>query len=423
MDTGYEVEGGFGCDRAFKRGLRENDLNLAITASREVWGDEISVMDPMAGGGSIPLESARLGFHTMANEYNPVACSILEATVDYPFRLGQELATKSKKWGKIWEERVEKRLGALYPVYKFAKVHAYIYARTVPCPQTQANTPLVPDWHLLKPKTGRRVVAKPVVDLKKKTWSVQIHPIGAGAGQMKNPPQATYNDGKGISLFAPNMQIAAEYIKAIAQAGEMKSALYAVALKTSKRLEFRAPEPKDLEALEAAEQELRRLRPGWEKDNVIPTEKIPVGDKTGEATARGITAWADMFSPRQLLCFGVLVEELRKLRPEIIETEGQAVGEAVVHLLGFSIDKFTNYNSILCSWHAPHSVMRSVFDRHDYSFKPTFAEMAPCGSGSGLEWATDNVLDAYEAISNLPRTHTAPPVEISLGSSTSPDYS
>lgn len=42
----------------------------------------ITVIDPMAGGGSIPLESARLGFHTLANEYNPVACSVLEGTVD-----------------------------------------------------------------------------------------------------------------------------------------------------------------------------------------------------------------------------------------------------------------------------------------------------------------------------------------------------
>jgi adenine-specific DNA methylase len=34
------------------------------------------------------FEAARLGFETIANEYNPVACSILEATVDYPFRFG-----------------------------------------------------------------------------------------------------------------------------------------------------------------------------------------------------------------------------------------------------------------------------------------------------------------------------------------------
>ena len=127
MDTGYRVEGGFNCDRAFKRALRENDLNKAREEARRLWG-EISVIDPMAGGGSIPLESARLGFHTLANEYNPVACSILEATVDYPFRYGEDLGQKTRKWAKVLLERIEKRLSKYYPLHRFMKVHAYIFS-------------------------------------------------------------------------------------------------------------------------------------------------------------------------------------------------------------------------------------------------------------------------------------------------------
>jgi len=88
MDTGYRVPGGFNCERAFKAAIRDVDLDKAHEAGRTLWGEGIQVIDPMAGGGSIPLESARLGFTTLANEYNPVACSVLEATVDYPFRFG-----------------------------------------------------------------------------------------------------------------------------------------------------------------------------------------------------------------------------------------------------------------------------------------------------------------------------------------------
>ena len=50
----------------------------------DLWGEKIVVMDPMAGGGSIPFESARLGIKTIANEYNPVACTILKASDEYP---------------------------------------------------------------------------------------------------------------------------------------------------------------------------------------------------------------------------------------------------------------------------------------------------------------------------------------------------
>jgi len=57
MDEGVRLEGGFNCDRAFKRGFRDGDLEKMKNSSEAIWGSEISVIDPMSGGGSIPLES------------------------------------------------------------------------------------------------------------------------------------------------------------------------------------------------------------------------------------------------------------------------------------------------------------------------------------------------------------------------------
>jgi len=289
MDTGYRVPGGFNCDRAFKRALRDEHLQQAHAAVQRIWEMEPVVIDPMAGGGSIPLESARLGFRTIASEYNPVACTVLEATVDYPFRHGERLAALTRKWAKVWGERILKRLGRFYPEHRFAKVHAYIFARTVPCPNTQHHTPLVPDWHLLRPKTETRLVAVPRAH-RDGTWSVQMCQVGRRAGQLREAPPPTYSDGKGISLFT-NLQIPADYIKAKAQAGEMKSALYAVALKTPQGPQFRPPTDADLDALEQAAAEMKRVRCGWEKSNIIPTEAIPGGDQPGtRLEIAGITA-------------------------------------------------------------------------------------------------------------------------------------
>ena len=195
MDQGYQVPGGFNCDRAFKHGLRSDDLSKAHGAAQELWGPDISVMDPMAGGGSIPLESARLGFKTFANEYNPVACSVLEATVDYPLRFGEELAKKTRKWAGIWERpnRARDCVEILSVLQVWKKVHAYIYARTVPAPRsTGYATPLVPDWHLLKPKKGHPVVAVPHVEKKAGTWSVEIKEVGIRVlGRLKEAPAPT----------------------------------------------------------------------------------------------------------------------------------------------------------------------------------------------------------------------------------------
>lgn len=439
MDTGVRVEGGFGCDRAFKAPLADRDLEAAHKAAERVWGDGVTVLDPMAGGGSIPLEAARMGFKALANEYNPVACSVLEATVDYPFRFGEELARKARKWAKVWLDRVEKRLAPFYPEHKFVSVHAYVFARTVPDPDHQMDaddetgrwhTPLVPDWHLLKAKNHSTcgpncLLAVPAADMKKGTWRVEAFKRGGrGAGQTPKPPPPTYSRGKGISIFTGS-QIPADYVKTMAQQGRMKSALYAVALKTPQGLEFRSPEKKDLEALAAAEEELARLRSAWEKAGIMPTEKVAVGDKTGNGKGKGTDKplergeqyWTDMFLPRQLLAMGVLVEELRCLRPEILKAEGAESGEAVVHLLAFALNKFLNHNCNATRWESTRGVVKSKMDRHDYAYKLTYAEMAPCVAGAGLEWAFDNVIEAYDHVSTLARADVVEPCETSMGSS------
>jgi adenine-specific DNA methylase len=415
MDSSEERIG-FGCLRAFKRNLPEKGLRQAQQAIERLWGKDAVVIDPMAGGGSIPLEAARLGLSTLANEYNPVACVVLEATADYPFRFGPRLGERARKWGAVLRERFVNRIGHLFPKTAHggtARPDGYVFARTVPCPDTGFQTPLVSDWHLLNPKDkGRVVVAVPSADKAKGTWSVHIKDPWNG----KQVPRPTYSGGSGVSLFSGTV-IPGDYIKAMGSAGRMKSALYAVAVK-GKRLEFRPPTQKDLDAIAAAEKELAKLRPAWEKSNTIPTENRYHGD-CDRSFVYGLTTWAGLFSPRQLLAMGVLVEELRNLRPEIAKEEGKELGEAIVTLLSLVMGKVMNHNCILSRWESTREVIKGMFARHDYAFKTTFAEMAVCSDGRGLDWATDNVCEAYESLASLPRAEGAKPSAISLGSATS----
>lgn len=421
MDSGKRL-GGFGCDRAFKHSLREDDLEQAHSAARKLFSSSITVIDPMAGGGSIPLESARLGFHTLANEYNPVACTVLEATVNYPFRYGARLADRARHWGKELRSRFVARVERFFPktVHNgLARPDGYIFARTVPCPDTERHphTPLVPDWHLIKPKdSDSRIWAEPVVNKKAGNWTVRI--VESKVGSTKgDPPKPNYKDGKGISLFT-GLQIADDYIKAKAQAGEMRNALYAIVVKTNDGLKFQMPSTEEFAALAAAEKELTTHRAAWEKAWILPTELFPEVCTDDRPRQYGMPRWADLFAPRQLLCFATLVEELQKLRTDIVKQEGKEIGNAVIHLLAMALDKFANYNSVLSSWHAPRSVIRSVFDRHDFSFKATFTELACCNSRMGIDWAIDNTLEAFEHLAELPRDKRSNPVNIALGSAT-----
>ena len=410
-------------DRAFRKPFVEADLEKAQAAAQKIFGSAITVLDPMAGGGSIPLESARLGFHTLANEYNPVACSVLEATLDYPFRFGEKLADRARHWGEELRRRFNSRMAKFFPKTSVLPPHCYIFARTVPCPDTEGHphTPLVPDWHLLKPKgSDIRVWAEPVKDKKAGTWTVRIVD-GTRAGKKAAPPAPTYGGGKGISLFS-GLQISDDYIKAKAQAGEMRSALYAVAVKGSRGLEFNPPKQPDLDALDAAEKELKKNRSAWEMAGVIPTELYPEVSTDERPRIYGMPRWSDLFSPRQLLDLGVMVEELQKLKVEILRVEGKDAGEAVAHLLAFAVNKFTAYNGIRSRWHSGQVLIAPAFDRHDFSFKPAFAEMAPCGTAVGFAWAIENCCEAFEQIARLPRANTTTAVELSHGSATSIPY-
>ena len=417
MDDGIQVKGGFGCDRAFKAVIRENDLGEAHKAAQGVWSKDIIVIDPMAGGGSIPLESARMGFHTLANEYNFVACSILEATVDYPFRFNEKLLLKVRSWSRAWIDKIEERVAAFYPEHKFASVYAYVFARTVPCPDTGFHTPLVPDWHLLKPKTGTRIAAVPVVDRKKGVWQTTIKQLGSGAGQISKAPQPTYGHGKGVSVFT-DRQITADYIKAMAQQGKMGSQLYAVALKTTHGIEFFSPCKEDLAAIDLATAELTRRLPEWNRLNRIPNEEYPEISSDERPRIYGMPRWADMFSARQLLGLGSAMDTLFEVRDELQREEPSDTAEAITHILAFALNKFANYNALLASWNPRWRAMRSVFDRHDFSFKPAFAELAICNAGNGFRWALDDVIKAYKELVHLPRSAESSPVEILFGSAT-----
>jgi adenine-specific DNA methylase len=425
MDTGVRL-GGFGCGRAFTHPISSYYFEKLHEAVCNLWGEHIVILDPMAGGGSIPFESIRMGFRTLANEYNPVACVILEATLDYPFSYGPGIVEKARYWANIWRDRYIKRVGCFFPksvLGGLERPDGYIFARVVPCPDTGFLTPLVPDWHLSKPKNSAKtkIIANPIVYHDEGIWEVQIREIGNGAGQLRQAPKPTYSNGKGISLFT-GRPISAEYIKAMAQQGRMESVLYALPIKTPQGLKFQVPEKIEQEALSSAERELKRLLPIWEKSNIIPTEEFPKISSDPRPRLYGMPRWSDMFTPRQLLSMGVLVEELQTLRKEIITTEGDKIGETIIHLIALIIDKFANYNSVLSTWHSQRTVLAPVFEKHDYSFKTTYTEMATCGEKTGLAWAITNVLKAYRELSQLPQKGNTVPVQISMGSATNLPY-
>ena len=73
------------------------------------------VVDPFAGGGSIPLEALRLGCETFASDLNPVACLILKVMLEDVPRNETELAEELLKPEQKSRLRLKEELTDLYP--------------------------------------------------------------------------------------------------------------------------------------------------------------------------------------------------------------------------------------------------------------------------------------------------------------------
>jgi putative DNA methylase len=118
------------------------------------------VVDPFAGGGSIPLEALRVGADAFASDLNPVAVLLNKVVLDYIPRYGQGLADEVRKWGEWIKREAEKELAAYYPKDADGAVPiAYLWARTIRCagPGCGAEVPLIRSLWLAK-KAHRSVL-------------------------------------------------------------------------------------------------------------------------------------------------------------------------------------------------------------------------------------------------------------------------
>jgi adenine-specific DNA methylase len=125
----------------------------------------------------------------------------------------------------------------------------------------------------------------------------------------------------------------------------------------------------------------------WEAFDLVPNERIPDGLKTSEPHRYGMRVWRDLFSSRQLLGHGTAVEVFcEMLAQEEVHGLSDLTRAAFVYL-AIAIDTLLNYGCRLGRWDTVTGRVRSIFDRHDFAFCWSYAEMAPAIAGSGLKWA------------------------------------
>lgn len=394
---GEKLEGnGYGYRPSFKNSADSDHLSVLHELLTATWGELPLVLDSTAGGGSIPYTASRFGLPVHANDLNGVAAAILTAGLKAPAERGSDLLPDLKRWGAELVSKIRDRLDVFYPRQPGERITSYIFANTVPCPRTGRTVPLVKDFWLRK-GTGKEVAVRMVTEVDGVELHEPIFEIIRGRTAVQYGDLGTMSRGAAISPY-DHLAIDGAYIRKEAQAGRMGSTLYALAVRNPDgKRDFRAPTETDLKAVDAATVQLQGLRDAWEVEDVIPVEQFPPGNDM-RPTLYGMDTWDKFFTPRQLLAHGVFAEEYRRLIPRVLEDLGDESGSEVLALLALMQGKAVNYNGRLASWMTSRQQIRSVFDRHDFAFKWTFAEF----DGVALyDWALEQLLDAYGGISLL----------------------
>ena len=403
-DTGKNLgPNPYGYSRAFSRAADANDMATFRSLLKNCGFDTMpTAMDPMSGGGSIPFEAIRLGLPTIANELNPVASVVLEATVRYPLAYGTVLIDDIHKWAGRWGDLIEERLDGFYPLPANENAIGYIWARTVPCPTTGKPVPLSPNWWLRR-QTADSVAAHMLPC--EPDWDECRFEIvrGRQADLEKRyaPGQGTIARGNAVSPWSGD-PVPGDYIKQVAQRDGMGAQLFALCVNRGDGRDFRLPTSEDVDAPERARTALAERWGDWLAAGLIPTEPFPLDTNDQRPNMYGMDRWYKLFAPRQLLAMLTYLEALREMAPEMERELGKGRAAAVRTYLGVVLDKCANYNCMLASWNAPRELIRSVFDRHDFSVKWSFAEMNMALKDRGaFPWALEQVVDAYKGLCGL----------------------
>lgn len=367
-----------------------------------------AILDPFAGGGTIPLEAQRLGLEAHASDLNPVAVLINKALIEippkfaggspvFPDAAGQRnswpratgLAEDVRRYGEWMRDEAERRIGHLYPKATLedgskATVIAWIWARTVTCPNPACGIemPLVRSWWLGKKKDKVAYVVPSVVDGKVE--------FAIGHDPKNAPTVAT--DGTvgrtGATCVSCATGVPLEYVRSHSRKVGLGAKLMAVVAEGNRSRVYVAPT--DLQVVAA----------DVPRPENMPQGALPEKALSFRVQAYGMTEWVDLFTNRQLMAlttFSDLVGEAREhvfrdavasglpegIRLEHGGSDAAAYADAVATYLGLAVSKLADIGNSLTSWKPSMDQAIALFRRQAVPMVWDYAETPPLATHAG----------------------------------------
>lgn len=382
------------------------------------FGDKPVIFDPFSGCGGIPLAAQTLGLPVVAGDLNPVAVMLTKAISEIPalfsnqksvnpyslikeYRGSEGLAEDVQYYGEWLEQKALEKLQKLYPNEPEGKPAAWIWARTVKCPNPACacKIPMASSF-VINGKAGKETWVEPIVE----TGVIRFH---LRTGKCPKEKETNKFGSYGAKFVCPACgEITTDaYVKEQGLKHELGAQLMALVVDTPNGKVYKKPN---------AVQEAAAMVP---IPDDIPQGEIPDNAHWFGPPGFGITEYADLFSPRQLTMLTTFCELLKELQDKVasdalaagMSPEGGslavggagalAYGQAISIYLAFVIDKMADRNSTVCSWNSSGGNPRATFGRQAIPMVWNYAEGNPFSSITGnFKTSLKNVVASIEEL-------------------------
>jgi putative DNA methylase len=277
---------------------------------------------------------------------------------------------------------------------------AYLWARTVKCKNCRAIIPLLKTRWLCKVDKKRIVLTmEPNSDRTGVVFGVQSDvPLqGSGARQRADHDRKI---GLGVMSRAGaacpccSAIMTMEDIRLEGRAGRLDHVTTAVIVEGLAGKEYRCATPLELEASTPDASTIHTVFA--EAPFGLPEEPTPKG---GNGASRafsvhgyGLDRWSTLFTRRQLLVLGSLLNTTRAARAAMHEYEYPSLWtEALCSYLAIPIDKVAAFNCTVTRWFSHREGMCPIFSGYRIEIMWDFGEIYPLGNGTGayieaVEW-------------------------------------
>jgi len=310
----------------------------------------ITILDPMGGGGSIPLEALRLGFRAITGDSNPVSYLLLRATIEFPAKYGKRLFELALEESKKLIEYTKNEL-SYYP--GDAKNIIYVLGAHHTC---GGIVPLVKDPQLSKDKgIYYKFETTPDKEVRARLVKEQPSPV-ATCPHCKAPISV---DALRKEWVKRHKELIDRLLSGDGKAAEEVRDIY-IPVAVQVKGGYREVTQDDMNLLVKAAQDLAKLAINGDVLYALPTSEIPMDNEVfREVRDNGLIHWHYLFNPRQLLILYKLIKYVRERAEDLVKKHGE-LGAATVLYLALAISKTFNYNSILVQWHSSREVIGAL---------------------------------------------------------------